>query len=163
MSNVELTFKEDEFIISKTDLNGKITYGNEHFISISGYSEKELLNMPHNILRHPDMPSIIFKLLWEHISKGQEIFAYVKNLNKIGKYYWVFAHVTPSFDELGRIIGYHSVRRKPNMQIIPMVESLYRDMLAKEKQKGLQASEVVLQETITKKGFVSYAEFILSI
>ena len=122
MNNIdEVVFSEDEFIISKTNLNGKITYGNEHFINISGYSEAELLDAPHNILRHPDMPRIIFKLLWEYIAKGEEIFAYVKNLNKRGKYYWVFAHVTPSFDDFGKIIGYHSVRRKPKQSSIDTV------------------------------------------
>lgn len=69
----ELSFHDSEFIVSKTDLGGRITYGNALFIQISGYGEKELLGAPHNILRHPEMPAIVFKLLWETIKSGEEI------------------------------------------------------------------------------------------
>lgn len=159
----EITFGEDDFIISKTDMQGRITYGNTHFINISGYTEKEFINAPHNILRHPDMPSAVFRLLWESISKGEEIFAYVKNLNKYGKYYWVLAHVTPSFDGSGKIIGYHSVRRKPKSSSIETVAALYKQMLEKEKSSGKNTSEALLKETIKQKGFSNYEEFIFSI
>ena len=87
MANQELLFGEDEFIVSKTDLKGKITYGNALFIKMSGYDEPELIGQPHNILRHEDMPAIVFKLLWNRIQAGKEIFAYVKNKTKKGDYY----------------------------------------------------------------------------
>lgn len=90
----ELRFDENLFIVSKTDLKGNITYANDLFIEISGYTEKELIGAPHNILRHKDMPRAVFKLLWDKIQKGEEIFAYVKNRAKSGKYYWVHAYVT---------------------------------------------------------------------
>ena len=101
---------DNELIVSKTDLKGKITYCNDIFIQLSGYRENELLGKAHNIVRHGDMPRIIFKLLWENIQNGREIVAYVKNLAKDGAYYWVIAYVSPSFNEKGEIIGYHSVR-----------------------------------------------------
>jgi PAS domain S-box-containing protein len=160
---LEITFGENDFIVSKTDMDGRITYGNSHFIEISGYGENELISRPHNILRHPDMPSVVFKLLWENIAKGEEIFAYVKNLNKHGDYYWVFAHVTPSFDVNGRIIGYHSVRRKPKSSAVAIVDTLYKTLFEQEKQGGVRVSEALLNETLKQKGFSSYAEFILSI
>lgn len=97
--NKEKTFSENELIISKTDLHGKITYGNEMFIRMSGYTVNELLYVPHNIIRHPDMPKVIFKLLWKTVKSGKEIHAYVKNLSKDGSYYWVFANITPSYDQ----------------------------------------------------------------
>ena len=102
---MELSFNENEIIVSKTDLKGRITYGNEVFIKLSGYEERELLGKPHNIVRHPQMPKCIFKLLWERIQSGEEIFAYVVNQAKNGDHYWVFANVTTSFDNNGKIIG----------------------------------------------------------
>ncbi len=104
---MELSFNENEIIVSKTDLKGRITYGNEVFIKLSGYEEHELLGKPHNIVRHKEMPKCIFKLLWERIQSGEEIFAYVVNQAKNGDHYWVFANVTPSFDNNGKIIGYY--------------------------------------------------------
>lgn len=83
--------REGDFIVSKTDLKGRITYGNEIFIKMSGYSEHELLNAPHNILRHKDMPAVVFKLLWDRLKAKTAINAYVKNRCKNGDFYWVFA------------------------------------------------------------------------
>jgi PAS domain S-box-containing protein len=162
MSNQELTFGEEEFIVSKTDLNGKITYGNSLFIEMSGYDELSLLDKPHNILRHEDMPSVIFKLLWSRIKEGKEIFAYVKNKTKNGDFYWVFAHVTPSFDTNRKISNYHSVRRKPTQKALDVIKPLYATLLQKEKSGGINASEAALNQILKEKG-VSYDEFILSL
>jgi PAS domain S-box-containing protein len=90
-----------------------ITYANETFLKIAGYTEDEILGQPHNIIRHPDMPRCVFKLLWDTLEMKHEIFAYVKNMAKNGDFYWVFAHVTPTFNEHGTVIGYHSNRRVP--------------------------------------------------
>lgn len=161
MSGHEVLFSENEFIVSKTDLGGRITYGNALFIEISGYSETELLGAPHKILRNPEMPALIFKLLWETIKQGEEIFAYVINLTKHGDYYWVFAHVTPSIDNNGKIIGYHSVRRKPTDEALKIIKPLYADLLRNEKIGGINASQKYL-ETILKHKGLPYEEFILS-
>ncbi len=162
MSNQELTFGEEEFIVSKTDLNGKITYGNSLFIEMSGYDELSLLDKPHNILRHEDMPSVVFKLLWSRIKEGKEIFAYVKNKTKNGDFYWVFAHVTPSFDTDRKISNYHSVRRKPTQKALDVIKPLYATLLQKEKTGGINVSEAALNQLLKEKG-VSYDEFILSL
>lgn len=162
MANKELTFDDEEFIVSKTDLQGKITYGNSLFIQISGYKEAELLQQPHKILRHPDMPAIIFKLLWSRIKEGKEIFAYVKNKTKEGDYYWVFAHVTPSFDENRKISNYHSVRRKPTKNALDIIQPLYNSLLQQERTGGINASEAALTQVLKNKG-MSYDEFILSL
>lgn len=162
MANQELTFGDEEFIVSKTDLGGKITYGNALFIAMSGYDEMELIDKPHNILRHEDMPAIVFKLLWTRIKEGKEIFAYVKNKTKNGDYYWVFAHVTPSFDTDRKICNYHSVRRKPSQKALDIIKPLYTTLLQKEKSGGIAASEAVLNQILKDKG-LSYDEFILSI
>ena len=162
MANQELLFGEDEFIVSKTDLKGKITYGNALFIKMSGYDEPELIGQPHNILRHEDMPAIVFKLLWNRIQAGKEIFAYVKNKTKKGDYYWVFAHVTPSFDSSRNISNYHSVRRKPTAKALDVIKPLYAMLLQKEKNGGIAASEAALNQLLKDKG-LSYDEFILTL
>jgi len=124
----EITFADHEIIVSKTDLKGRITYANQIFLRVSGFAEEELLGHPHNIIRHPDMPKCVFKLLWDTIQSGEEIFAYVINLCKNGDHYWVLAHVTPSFDVAGNIIGYHSSRRVPERGAIDKVVPLYRSL-----------------------------------
>ena len=163
----EKVLKEEDFIVSKTDLKGHITYGNRIFIEMSGYSERELLGAPHSILRHPDMPRAVFKLLWETIQARQEIFAYVKNLAKDGSFYWVFANITPSFDSAGSLIGYYSVRRRPRTEAVQAAGALYRTMLEAERragdgQAGMKASTAVLQQILDQKG-VSYEEFVLGL
>ena len=158
----ELCFDENLFIDTKTDLKGKITYGNDLFIEISGYSEKELIGAPHSILRHADMPRAVFKLLWDRIQSGNEVFAYVKNRAKSGKFYWVHAYVTPIVDSRkNQIIGYHSVRRSPSKKGVEIVEPLYRKMLDAEKSGGIQASAALLNTTLSQLK-VSYDEFVLS-
>ena len=162
MANQELFFNDEEFIVSKTDLSGKITYGNDLFIRMSGYTEKELLGKPHNILRHPEMPKLIFKLLWERIQGGKEIFAYVKNRTKENDYYWVFAHVTPSLDSSGTIIGYHSVRRKPTLEALHTIKSLYTQLLDAERQGGAVHSQALLDKTLSATG-KNYDQFIIAL
>lgn len=158
----EKYFGDKEIIVSKTDLRGKILYGNRIFIELSGYAEKDLLGKPHNIIRHPDMPKVIFKLLWEYLLEGKEIVAYVKNLSKDGSYYWVKAFVTPSFNGNGEIVGYHSIRLKPTENAKKTINALYMELLELEKLCGIQKSQEKLEQILTQKG-VSYEEFVLSL
>jgi len=159
---MEIKLNEDDFIVSKTDLTGKITYGNRIFIEMSGYSEKELLGAPHNILRHKDMPKIVFSLLWSRIQNKDSISAYVKNLRKDGKYYWVFASATASVDEDDNIVGYYSVRRKPTDSAVKAITALYEKLLQVENSEGVKASEQYLNSLLDEKG-IGYDEFILSL
>jgi len=163
----EITFGEDEIIVSKTDLKGKITYANEVFQRVSGYSEQELLGQPHNLIRHPAMPRCVFKLLWETVQSGSEIFAYVVNMAKNGDSYWVFAHVTPTFDADGRIIGYHSNRRVPDRASIETIKPVY-ELLAQEESKysdprqALEASCALLNKILEGKN-IQYEEFVFAV
>ncbi|MEA2072304.1 MAG: PAS domain-containing protein [Campylobacterota bacterium] len=157
-----ITMKDNDFIVSKTDLLGYITYGNEIFIKMSGYAEKELLNSPHNILRHEDIPAIVFKLLWDRLKSGKSINAYVKNRCKNGDYYWVLANVTPSYDERGGMIGYYSVRRKPSDKALKTIEPIYAELLKIEKQQSVEASHSYLNDVLKKEG-VSYDELIVAL
>jgi len=133
-TGTEVLFREPDLIVSKTDVKGRITYANQVFCKVAGYTEAELLGAPHSIVRHPDMPRAVFKLLWDTIAAGREIFAYVKNMAKTGDYYWVFAHVTPSFDNDHNLIGFHSNRRVPDRKIIEnTIAPLYAAVLAEER------------------------------
>lgn len=132
-TNVEVFFREEDLIVSKTDLKGRLTYVNREFCRIAGYTEAELLGEPHSVIRHPDMPRSVFKLLWDSILEGREIFAYVKNMTKSGDHYWVFAHVTPSYDERGQIVGFHSNRRVPSRDALSgTIVPLYSELLKEE-------------------------------
>ena len=162
----ETSFGIEEILVSKTDLKGKITYANDVFVRVSGYSEAELLGAPHNILRHPAMPHCVFKLLWDTVQHGEEIFAYVVNLAKNGDHYWVFAHVTPSFDTNGSIEGYHSNRRRPDPEQVAKVEPLYRQLAefeaaAPRLKDGMDAAIAHLQKTLASQG-TSYERFVFS-
>jgi PAS domain S-box-containing protein len=166
-TGVERFFKEDEIIVSKTDPKGIITYANPVFLSIALYEEEEVLGQAHNIIRHPDMPQCIFDLLWKTIASGEEIFAYVKNMAKNGDHYWVFAHVTPTFDAASRITGYHSNRRVPDRTAVSTVDALYRKLLAEECRhgnwrEGMAAGARMVESTLAEAK-LSYEEFAFAI
>jgi len=165
-TTVERMMREDDFIVSMTDPKGRITYGNRIFIEFSGYTEKELLGSQHNIVRHPDMPRAVFKLLWDKIQNKEECFAYVKNMSKDGGFYWVFTNVTPTFSPTGEITGYLSVRRKPKLSGIDAVTPLYAAMLEAEQKAGpanaIEASTKILVDVLKQKG-ISYDELVLAI
>ncbi len=133
LTGVERFFEPDEIIVSKTDLKGCITYANQVFERISGFTEPELLGKNHNLIRHPEMPRCVFKFLWDTIEARKEIFAYVVNRCKNGDHYWVFAHVTPSFDDADRIVGYHSNRRVPSREALDQIKPIYAELLREEK------------------------------
>lgn len=133
-TKTEVFFHEPEIIVSKTDVKGRLTYVNQTFCKISSYSEAELIGQPHSCIRHPEMPRAVFKLLWDSLLAGREIFAYVKNITKHGDYYWVFAHVTPSHDEKHNVVGFHSNRRVPDRAVLEnTIIPLYSDILREEK------------------------------
>lgn len=167
-SGTERSFKNNELIVSKTDLTGRLTYGNRKFYEIAGLSETECLGQQHNIIRHPDMPRAVFDLLWETIQDGREIFAYVINLSSNGDHYWVFAHVTPSRGRSGEIDGYHSNRRAPNKRvvkdrIIPLYSHLRQiEQSDSSPKSALQKSRAVLTEMLANDN-VSFNQLMLSL
>ncbi|MEO5375820.1 MAG: PAS domain-containing protein [Alphaproteobacteria bacterium] len=167
LTGVERTFGDHEIIVSKTDTRGWITYANEVFQRVSGYSEAELLDQPHSIVRHPAMPRCVFKLLWDTLEAGQEIFAYVLNRAKNGDHYWVFAHVTPTFDTSGKIISYHSNRRSPERRAVNAIAPVYQALLAEEARHadpkaGMAASLKVVVDLLQQKG-IEYDQFVQSL
>jgi len=160
----EVFFRPSELIVSKTDLRGRITYANSVFQKVARYPEHELLGRPHSIIRHPDMPMCVFQLLWERIKAGHEVFAYVVNLCKTGEHYWVFAHVTPTFDADHEIIGYHSNRRVPARDAVDEISEIYAALRAEElrhdsKRAGLAASRAALDAHLESQG-MTYDAFV---
>jgi PAS domain S-box-containing protein len=167
LTGVERTFGEDEIIVSKTDLTGKITYANRVFLRVAGYTEREVLGQPHSMIRHPEMPRCVFKLLWDTIKDGREIFAYVVNRAKEGDHYWVFAHVTPTFANDGAIIGFHSNRRTPDRKAVKEIEKIYA-LLNEEERKFSRKEDAIRASTELLVGFlgknhVPYDEFVFSL
>jgi len=164
----ELFFDKKDMIVSKTDTKGHLTYTNDIFLELAGYTEEEILGKPHNVVRHPDMPRCVFKLLWDTLSQGTEIFAYVVNLAKNGDHYWVIAHVTPSYNVSGNIIGYHSTRRVPNHKTVQtVIVPLYRDLCEIEnstpnRKDGMQKALDHLIDVSKSKG-LDYDELVSSL
>lgn len=166
-TGVERFFGDEEIIVSKTDLKGHITYANEVFLRVAGLTEEQAIGAPHSIIRHPDMPRCVFKLLWDTLGKGEEIFAYVVNMASNGDHYWVLAHVTPSFNEQGQIIGYHSNRRVPDRGAVEKAQALYADLLkieanAPDRKAGMDAALGKVVELLTQAG-LGYDEFVFSL
>lgn len=158
----EIVMNDNDFIVSKTNTKGIISYCNETFMNMSNYQEKELLGKNHNIIRHPDMPKAAFKLAWDLISAEEEFFGFVKNLSKTGKYYWVFANITPDYNNQGEIIGYTSVRRKPNTKAIQSIIPIYKQMIKIEKEKNIDASTKYLLDFLEDNN-ISYTNLVLSL
>lgn len=165
-TQTERQMRDQDFIVSKTDTKGIITYGNPIFIEFSQYSEEELIGSQHNIIRHPDMPRAAFKLAWDTIQSGKEFFGYVKNMAKDGSYYWVFTHITPDFDQSGQIVGYTSVRRCPKRSAVEALGPVYKLMLQAEQAAGsrdaIAAGTKVLVDILNEKE-MGYAELVFAL
>ncbi len=168
VTGVERHFADDEIIVSKTDLKGRITYVNRVFMAVSGFSERELLGQPHSLIRHPDMPRSVFKLFWDTLHQGREVFAYVVNRCKTGDHYWVLAHATPSFDLSGNVVGYHSNRRVPDARVLRgSIEPLYRMLRDEEarhsdRKQGMLAAHAKLTNLLAEKG-IGYDRWVFSL
>lgn len=167
LTGVERHFDDHEIIVSKTDLKGRITYANDTFLRVAGYHESEILGQPHSIIRHPDMPRCVFALLWQTIEAGREIFAYVINRSANGDHYWVLANVTPSFDQNGNIIGYHSNRRVPRRDALEKVIPLYKTLCEEEakesnRKQGMARGIKMVGDLLADAG-MDYDEFVFSL
>lgn len=155
----ERPFDFNELFFSTTDPKGVILSGNQVFVRVSGYNTvEELIGKPHNVIRHPDMPRAIFKLLWEYLGERKPFIGYVKNLATDGCYYWVMALVVPTQG------GFFSVRFKPSGSYFDLARDLYAELLAIERgagdwREGMQAAGERLSALLTELGFANYSEF----
>ena len=139
----EIKISSKSFLVSKTDEKGNILYVNDTFCDVTGYEEIEVLGKAHNIIRHPDMPSVIFFLMWKQIKSGKNIRALVKNLARSGEYYWVSTDFEIRYEDKNKT--YIAFRRAVPKKAINTIESLYRHLLKIEKVHGMEASLIYLQ------------------
>jgi PAS domain S-box-containing protein len=149
----EIKLDPKRYIVSETDEKGKITFCNDYFMEVSGYTKEELIGKPHSIVRHPDMPRVVFKLLWETIRAGKNINALVKNMAKDGRYYWIFTEFEIRRDtDTGKIIGYHAARKTISNHVIEIIADLYAELLEIEKNDSMEAAEKYLINFLKEKG-----------
>lgn len=144
---IETEVPSDELIVSHTNLYGIITYANETFADISGYEMDELIGQPHNIVRHPDMPSSLFANLWETLGEGKMWSGYVKNLRKDGGFYWVYAQVSGLLDKNENLIGYKSLRAPVESAKRHELEANYARL------KEMEENVVKLSEWVDRETF----------
>ncbi|MBF6654317.1 PAS domain-containing protein [Flavobacterium columnare] len=157
--NEEVVWDTTKTIMSKTDIYGTIEYVNEVFAEVSGYQEYELVGQPHNIVRHPDMPQIIFKVLWDNIKKGHKFHGIIKNLSKSGRYYWVITDFDYVVDDNANITKYIARRKAVPSQVIKKVDDLYTKLLQIEQVRGIDGSEKFLTGYLEELG-MTYVQLI---
>ncbi len=148
----EIKLEPKKYIISSTDTKGLITDVNDYFVEISGYSRDELIGKSHNIIRHPDMPKVVFKLMWEQLKAGHDILALVKNLSKDGRYYWIFTTFEPVKNANGEVTGYTAHRKSAPKHTIETIADIYAKVLEVEKKDGMEASEKFLNNYLKERG-----------
>jgi PAS domain S-box-containing protein len=154
----EVLFGEEDLIVSMTDAKGKITYVNDIFCKIAGYTREELLGQPHNLVRHSSMPRVVFKLLWESVLSGKSITAFVKNKTKGGDYYWVKAYIAPIVEK-GEIVSITSYRRPIGNFTKTEISKVYKVLLEYERTHTLEESMAFFLAFL-KERHLSYAQFI---
>ncbi len=142
--NEEIIIPDEEVLISVTDPKGIIIETNDIFTKISGYSDEELIGSSHNIIRHPDMPKIMFKIVWDHIMDKENVMAVVKNLAKDGRYYWVVTDFVTRVDADRNIINYTAYRRPVHDKVKQAVIPLYKALCAIEDVAGMDSAEKFL-------------------
>jgi len=152
-NNNEIEVKPVDIVVSKADKDGDIEYANPIFYKLSGYNKKELTHAPHSILRHPDMPKIVFKYLWDELKKGNEVHAFVKNMTKDGSFYWVFAYVRPTVNPNGSLRNYVSTRKAMNKKAREIIEPLYKKLLDIEANEGVEESQKELMSILNGRRF----------
>ncbi|SFV70985.1 PUTATIVE SIGNAL-TRANSDUCTION SENSOR PROTEIN [hydrothermal vent metagenome] len=144
-TDVEHEVRNIDIIVSKGDEKGDITYANPIFFKLAGYTQSELLEKPHALIRHPDMPKIIFKFLWNNLQSGNDVKAFVKNLTKDGGFYWVLAHVRVATNPDGSFRNYVSTRKGMSASARTIIEPLYAELSLAEANGGMEASLPILE------------------
>jgi PAS domain S-box-containing protein len=151
--NEEIILEHNRYLVSETDEKGVITYCNDYFSQISGYSKEELIGHEHNIIRHPDMPRVIFKLLWKRIKQGKNINVVVKNRAKDGRFYWIFTEFQTRIDlDTNTVIGYTAHRKSISEDVILTIEKIYKEVLEVEQKEGMHKAEKFLKQRLKEKG-----------
>lgn len=159
----EVKWDKTQTIVSKTDTHGTILYANDAFVKTCEYNAIDLIGEPHNVIRHPDMPKVAFKVLWDSLKKGENFHAIVKNLTRTGRYYWVITDFTIDRNEKGEITGYTGRRKAVPDNIVKKIAPLYKTLLDIEKIKGEKASELYFEAYLNEEIGKNYDEFVIDL
>lgn len=159
----EVKWDKTKTIVSKTDIYGTILYANDVFSKTCEYSTIELIGEPHNIIRHPDMPKVAFKALWDALKKGENFHAIVKNLTRTGRYYWVITDFTIDKDDEGKVVGYTARRKAVPDGVVKKIEPVYKTLLDIEKLKGEKASELYFEAYLNEEVGKNYNDFVVDL
>ncbi|QKJ22676.1 PAS domain-containing protein [Poseidonibacter lekithochrous] len=154
----EIEITEKDMIVSTTDKKGTIIYANDIFCDIAGYKRSEVIGQPHNMIRHPQMPKAIFKLLWNRVLNGEVIYAFVKNIARNGDYYWVKAYVKPIIVN-GEVVKITSYRKPLNSFAKDYITKLYNTLLEYEKTHSVDESLQFVQAYLKERN-LTYDQFI---
>ncbi len=157
--NEEIILDPERAIMSKTNPRGIIEYANDYFMTISGYEEKELIGQPHNVIRHPDMPKVIFKWLWRRLQEKKNMHALVKNLAKDGRYYWVITDFEVKLNDMNEVSSIVARRKTPPRMTIASIKDLYKKLLSIEQAQSVDISEKYLVGFLEEQG-MTYDEYI---
>ncbi|MEO8933465.1 MAG: PAS domain-containing protein [Xanthomarina sp.] len=156
----EVVWDKKKIVLSKTDKFGNIEYANDTFVEVSGYEDYELVAKPHNIIRHPDMPQVIFKILWENLKNGENFHAVIKNLAKSGRFYWMITDFEIVYDDNNQITNYIAKRQAmPEEALRLHIEPLYKKLLQIEEVSGIDGSEKYLRGFLEEKN-MTYEKWI---
>ena len=159
----EVGWNKSQVVISETDVYGRITNVNDVFCNVCGYSPEEMIGQPHSIIRHPDMPKLVFKLLWDNLKVGNNFIGVIKNLAKSGEYYWVITDFEMRRDATGNITHYIARRKSvPKAVIENYVAPLYETLLKLEKVGGMELSARFFKNYLAKQG-KDYIDFIIDV
>ena len=159
----EVNWNKSQVVISETDVYGRITNVNDVFCNVCGYSPEEMIGQPHSIIRHPDMPKLVFKLLWDNLKVGNNFIGVIKNLAKSGEYYWVITDFEMRRDATGNITHYIARRKSvPKAVIENYVAPLYETLLKLEKVGGMELSTRFFKNYLAKQG-KDYIDFIIDV
>ena len=159
----EVGWNKSQVVISETDVYGRITNVNDVFCNVCGYSPEEMIGQPHSIIRHPDMPKLVFKLLWNNLKVGNNFIGVIKNLAKSGEYYWVITDFEMRRDATGNITHYIARRKSvPKAVIENYVAPLYETLLKLEKVGGMELSSRFFKNYLAKQG-KDYIDFIIDV
>ena len=159
----EVNWNKSLVVISETDIYGRITNVNDVFCNVCGYSPEEMIGQPHSIIRHPDMPKLVFKLLWDNLKVGNNFIGVIKNLAKSGEYYWVITDFEMRRDATGNITHYIARRKSvPKAVIENYVAPLYETLLKLEKVGGMELSSRFFKNYLAKQG-KDYIDFIIDV
>ena len=164
-SDREVDWNKNKILLSKTDSSGTILYANEDFIDVSGYDEFELIGQPHNIVRHPDMPKVIFKLMWDSIEYNENSHVIIKNMAKTGRYYWVVTDFKIVNESTGENLGYFCTQKQVPVTVVEkFIEPLYKKLVQIEEVNGIAASEDYLTGFLEERNrtFMNYVDNLIA-